>query len=202
MACQLIPGYQELVELARRTGEVKDVYARIVYANEKFEWHPNETKEIVHEAMIDGELGAIRCVYACAVFKDGYRKYEVLRRSEVEKIRNSSKGYRPGFDSPWTTHEEEMFKKTAIRRICKGLPQSSELAQALSLVDTESRGVPQNLNLDNVLEDTWTPPAYDEDAVIMDGSEHQQTDSEKAADKVRQTMLANDKAAKPANNLV
>jgi recombination protein RecT len=185
--CQLIVGYQGLVDLVLRTGRITDVYARCVYVNEVFENQSGTTESISHKPCFDGNRGPLRLVYAVAVFENGYRKFEIMSREDVEDVKRSSKSKNSG-DSPWTTHEAEMWKKTAIRRLCKSLPKSSELHKALGLIDAESRGVSQKLNLEAVVSDTWTPPDFDDPDDVLGKSTEDMTASEKAAASVKEKM--------------
>ena len=47
--------------------------------------------------------------------------------------------------TPWETDYEEMAKKTVVRRLCKNLPLSAELAEAVQLADREDAGLPQEM---------------------------------------------------------
>jgi recombinational DNA repair protein RecT len=61
-----------------------------------------------------------------------------------------AKKYGKEKDHPWTTHYEEMALKTAIRRLCKTLPKSPELAQALAAGGRAQRrreGQAQNIDM-------------------------------------------------------
>jgi recombination protein RecT len=49
-----------------------------------------------------------------------------------------------------------MWRKTVLRRICKFLPKSVELGQALALDDAASRGG-QGLGLTDAIDGTWSP---------------------------------------------
>ncbi len=68
-------------------------------------------------------------------------------------------------DTPWDTHFEEMGQKTAIRRLCKTLPKSPELAVALALEDAHYRGEAQNIRLDEALENSYVPPGSSDEPV-------------------------------------
>ena len=66
-----------------------------------------------------------------AAMKSGAKVFVVLRRKDIDKIRAFSRGAAQA-DSVWNTHDEAMWKKSAIRALCKIIPQSSELRDALS----------------------------------------------------------------------
>ena len=173
--CQLIPGYQGLIKLAKQTGQVTDIYAMAVRENDKFSctFGLNRTIEHVPLAGKGGfpastaARGEVLGFYAVAVFKDGSRTFVVMGKDEVDRIRDASQGYKMAMkykkDSPWISNYEEMGNKTAIRRLCKTLPKSPELAQALALEDTHGKGQPQNIDLKDAIEGTYTA-TYEVDA--------------------------------------
>jgi len=123
-------GYKGLIRLARNSGEVSTLVAHEVCKNDHFdyEWGLNERLE--HKPA-EGERGELTHVYAVAKFKDGSHHFEVLSKSEVDKIRDSSPSAQASF-SPWRSHYTEMAKKTAIRRIAKYLPLSVQRADAVN----------------------------------------------------------------------
>lgn len=129
-----IPGYRGLVELARRSGDVNSIYARVVCSNDHFvqRWGDNETIE--HRPPDCGERGQPIGAYAIAVFKDGTRQREYMTHTEIEKIRSQSKA---GNFGPWKDHWNEMARKTVVRRLCKYLPCAidSPLARGLEADD-------------------------------------------------------------------
>lgn len=187
--CQLIPGYKGLIDLAMRDGKVRQIYARCVYEKDEFDYISGTEERIIHKPCLEQERGNLRLVYAVAIFHDGHALHEVMTRADVEHVRKSSKGYRPGYDTPWVTHEAEMWKKTVIRRICKTLPQSIELNTALALADAENTGKLHKFELSDVLNSQWIPAVSNDDpnAIDVSGS-NEPTASEKAAAKARERI--------------
>lgn len=126
-------GYQGLMELARRSGQILSIEAEVVRVGDKFSCRKGIAATIEHEPDWDAEEpGAFRCVYAIARFRDGGYQFVVLTRAEVNDIRKSSKSSKFG---PWVDHYEEMAKKSAIKRLCKLLPKSVELRDAVAVED-------------------------------------------------------------------
>ena len=120
-----IPGYKGLLDLARRSGEVAWIQARIVYENDEFEYEfgmGNTLRHVPARAQ-GGVPGDFKAVYCIAKFKTGEFQFEVMYRDEVEAIRQKSRG---GEFGPWTTDWEAMALKTVIRRLCKFLPLNPE----------------------------------------------------------------------------
>lgn len=155
--CTLVPGYQGLVDLARRTGNVSDIYANVVREQDEFQYETGLNLVLRHVPYNgDDDPGPMKKVYAVAKFKDGTSHAEVMSRRDVEVIRNRSAGYKNSSAGPWSTDFDEMARKTVIRRLCKQLPKSPELATALALDDAAMRGS-QKFNITDVLAGTWAP---------------------------------------------
>lgn len=153
--CQLIPGYQGLVDLARRSGRIKSLEAHVVYSNDKFVCRFGMTPDLVHEPHWDGDRGEMRLAYAVAHLADGGTHVEVMTRSQIHAIRDRSQNVQNAKKwnktTPWDTDEEQMWIKTILRRISKFLPKSVELASALALDAAAARGA-QNMDLSSVIE--------------------------------------------------
>jgi recombination protein RecT len=123
-------GYKGLTALARNSGQISTLVAHEVCTNDTFdyEWGLNERLE--HKPA-DGERGELTHVYAVAKFKDGSHHFEVLTKTEVDRIKAASPSASGNY-SPWKTHYTEMAKKTAIRRIAKYLPLFVQRADAVN----------------------------------------------------------------------
>lgn len=172
--CQLIPGYIGLMKLARQSGLVQDIYAHDVRVNDKFTLKLGMERSLEHEPLTgpggfpasDEERGEVVGFYAVAVFKDGSRTFVAMSRKEVEKIRDGSRGYQSAKqykrESVWDTDFVAMGLKTVIRRLCKFLPKSPELATALAMDAVNEQGQTQNLDLNEVIEGNYAPVVDDE----------------------------------------
>lgn len=111
----------------------------------------------------DAERGPVAGFYAVAIFKDGATTFTAMSRSDVETVRNSSAGYRAkGANSIWETHFVAMGIKTVIRRLCKFLPKSPELAAALALESRAEQGVEQRITLESAIQGEYTEAEYDD----------------------------------------
>lgn len=148
--CNLIPGYQGLIELARRSGKIASLYAHAVRENDEFEYELGTDKTLRHKPLMDEDArGEIIAFYAVAKLADGGVEFEVMSKGQVDKImRATQSGGRSG---PWKDHYEEMGRKTAIRRLFKWLPKSIELTTALALDDAAGKGA-QNLTVEGAIE--------------------------------------------------
>lgn len=127
---QLILGYKGMEDLARRSGLVSAINAEVVYAGDPFTYELGLYRNLHHRRHddCDEDPASITHAYAVAQFIDGGRQFEILTRRQLDKVKASTGA---GEHSPWTSHFAEMAKKTAIRRLCKNLPQTVEMATAL-----------------------------------------------------------------------
>jgi len=140
MEAQFIPGYKGLIDLARRSGHVETIAARIVRAKDEYyaEWGDDE--RIVHRPFRGTveQAGTITDAYAIARFKGGGIQREAMTREQIEWVRER------GNDNPvWETDFDEMARKTVVRRLCKYLPLSPEMADALSFDNDAYKGESQ-----------------------------------------------------------
>lgn len=202
--CQLIPGYTGLIKLARQSGFVQDIYAHEVRVNDEFTLDLGMERNLVHKPKIgtggfpasDEERGPIAGFYAVAVFNDGSRTFVAMSLSDVERIRDNSKGYqsakRNRKESVWDTDFVAMGLKTAIRRLCKYLPKSPELATALSLSDVADQGREQHLDLTDAVMGDFVPVDNDEEEaeIVLTDS----TDTYEKDPVIKAAVLAMEKA--------
>lgn len=127
--CTLILDYKGLIELAKRSGDVANIFAQIVCENDIFKW---ENGEVTHQIDWKNDRGEMYAVYTKITFKDGTHQTEVMTRGEVDAIRKRSKSANNG---PWVTDFNEMAKKTVFRRASKWITLSPEVMDALEADD-------------------------------------------------------------------
>lgn len=159
--CTLQIGYQGLLELVRRSGLVESISAHLVREADVFDVQWGTDPGIVHKPFLDGDAGAVRLVYAVASLKGGGKHAELMTLQDIERIRNRSQNVinakRYGKETPWDTDWDQMARKTVLRRICKYLPKSPDLATALALDDAAYRGR-QQLTTGDAISNTFVPP--------------------------------------------
>lgn len=142
---QLRLGYRGLAKLARQSGEIKGTpYAHEACVNDHFEASLGTEKHLLHRPDFENDRGEVRLYYAVVKFDDGETDFEIMTVPQIHKIRDRSDAWRAYKDgkiksTPWATDEEEMSKKTVLRRLLKRLPQSPEIADALRIEDDDFR---------------------------------------------------------------
>ena len=149
---QFIPGYKGLIDLARRSGQVNRISAHIVYEGDVFKMEFGTSEVLEHIPVPPSQRGERKGVYAVAVLKDGSTHFEWLWEEEVQKVKAQSKASKFG---PWVTHEDEMIRKTAIRRLVKYLPLSVELAKASAIDELAEEGISTQEYMDD---EAFIPP--------------------------------------------
>ena len=130
--CKLIVGYQGMITLARRSGDIVSIDAQVVHENDEFIYELGLDPKLVHKPMMAGRdaRGGIICAYAVAHLVGGGSQFEVMTFSDLEDARLASQTGKKDF-GPWVDHYREMCRKTVIRRLFKYLPKSSHLVRAM-----------------------------------------------------------------------
>ena len=140
---QYMPMVAGLYKKIRQSGEIRDIYAAVVYRQEidagRFHYEEGSNRQLRHQPILDNEFrpndADIVLAYSCASFTDGTQSYEVMRRWEIDEIREASQtgalkdkaGNPREAKGPWVDWFSEMAKKTVIRRHSKSLPQSGDI---------------------------------------------------------------------------
>lgn len=132
MEAQFILGYKGILELARRSGEIKSIHAQAVYQGDEFDCWEDESGQ--HFTFRPGRGNPhtpdnLTDVYVCAQLKDGGFVFERMTKDEVDAIRARSKASKFG---PWVTDYEAMSLKTVIRRSARYLPMSVQAQEAVA----------------------------------------------------------------------
>lgn len=155
-----IVGYQGMIERMYRAGAISSVICEVVYDNDEFTYQfgVDDVPRLGRDW--DAKHGPLRLVYAYAKMKDGATsKVIVLNKWDIEDVKARSDSYKNAVknsntNSPWFTDEAAMWMKTAIRRLEKWVPTSSEylmsqLRAAATVADEISNkaGVAVDFNL-------------------------------------------------------
>jgi recombination protein RecT len=171
---QLIIGYPGYIDLAFRSGFVRDMQTGVVYPGEFFEHEKGTEKYLRHRQNIDMDSTTMtpRCVYAVATMADG-TEFEIMTWPEIARIRDRSQAYRTAVrakeeaeekgwrvpatwtETPWVRDAPEMGRKTLIRRIAKMLPKCPELRAGVAIEDAQDAG--KRLDYGMVIDGEATP---------------------------------------------
>jgi recombination protein RecT len=144
--CYLVPygteatfilGYKGMINLARRSGEIKEIYAVCVYETDQFDIEYGLNRVIKHVPNFENQ-GAFKGAYAVAHFTNGGYHFEYLPNIEIQKRRKRSKAANNG---PWVTDFEEMAKKTVIRYMFDYLPVSVDIMSAVHTDESTTKEI-------------------------------------------------------------
>lgn len=164
---QFIAGYKGLLDVARRSGQIKSITSKVVYENDTFDITFGLEEKFEHKPALANRGKAV-LVYAYAHLTDGGFQAEVMTLEEIEAIRKRSKA---GTSGPWVTDWAEMARKTALRRLCKLLPASVELMDLMDADGTSKAEIAPDMS-------TIVPT----DSDIVDAEYSVQEETEEAPD--------------------
>lgn len=150
-------GYQGYIELGRRSGLVKALYAHVVRKGDEFDYHLGTGKRIIHKPVLEGN-GKVTHVYAVVKYTNGGYDFVVLTTAQVEIVRQRAPG---GNNGPWKTDWEAMAMKTAIRRLRNSIPMSVRDMSAFA--SDEKVIVAENFNNDGSGLDQFAVDAFNEE---------------------------------------
>lgn len=124
--CQFQISYKGMIELLRRSGQLKDLYAYPVYENDTFEITYGLNRDLVHKPVLK-DKGTVTGYYAVAKLTDGTVAFEYMSHEEVEAhAKQFSQSYAKGYSTPWKTSFNAMAYKTVVKQLMKWLPVSVE----------------------------------------------------------------------------
>lgn len=158
---QFIPDYRGLIQLAKKTGQIKHAYAHLVREGDQFDYQLGDEPKLVHKpAQKQGEVIGAYCI---VILPDNTKHIEYMPKEEVEAIRLRSKAAENG---PWKTDPGEMAKKTVTRRGLKPFMGSPEMlaaveydnmATGLKIVDLSPIAAPRAIGEGEKAEPTGEP---------------------------------------------
>ena len=135
--------YRGLTKIATDSGGVLDIDATVVYENDEFYYEMGLNPVLKHIPVLSDQ-GKPTHVYAVAVLSSGIKKFIVLNKEEIEKVKKSSIAFTKGSDTPWKgDFEAEMWRKTAVKKLYKLLPQTERMSTAVAVLN-EHEGLDKN----------------------------------------------------------
>lgn len=120
-----MPMIKGILKQIRNSGELKSIMSQVIYKADKFRYWVDTTGEhLEHEPNWFGERGEKVGVYAIGTTKDGGVYIEVMSKAQVGAVRQVSRSK----DGPWEgPFEDEMWRKTVLKRLAKRMPMSTDL---------------------------------------------------------------------------
>jgi recombination protein RecT len=122
---QFIPMTAGILKKVRNSGELISIASQIIHEHDKFRyWVDGDGEHLEHDPNLFSDRGKRIGVYAIAKTKNDGVYVEVMTEAQVMAVKKVSKSK----SGPWAgDFEEEMWKKTVIRRLSKRLPMSTDL---------------------------------------------------------------------------
>ena len=123
-----------ILKKVRNSGDLKTIGAHVVYDGDEFDYELGDNERIFHRPNLDRDKDAKRLyTYAVAHTKDGGIYREIMTEAQIQAVRNVSKAKDSG---PWSgDFADEMRRKTALRRLAKRLPLSTDILEAIMPAD-------------------------------------------------------------------
>lgn len=140
--CQFQLGYKGLLDLAYRSGEIKDVQAHEVHENDEFEYELGLEPKLKHIPAMSNR-GPVTMYYAVWHTKTGGYGFEVMSKDDVlEFAQTKSKSFH---DGPWQTDFDAMAKKTVLKRALKYAPIATDFVKAVATDETVKSNISTNM---------------------------------------------------------
>lgn len=157
--CYLIPygqdlqfqvDYKGMIKLTKKYAvrPVDEIFARIVREGDEFSEEVKDNEPVINFNPKPFNNGKIIGAFAICRYKDGGAKTEVMSIEQLDAAKRMSKAQT---GNAWKFFAEEMYKKTVIRRLCKGIPIELENHQQEALmkddpIEGEARVVEEEVN--------------------------------------------------------
>lgn len=151
---QFILGYQGMIELANRSGEISSISAHAVHENDHFEMEYGIEDKLTHRPPLKEARGEIYGYYAVGKRTNG--GYSFVYMSKAEAIQHRDK-FALSPNGPWKNHFDAMALKTVIRKLFTFLPRSTDMQRAIVSDGTTRINLNPEAELDEVVEHDWAP---------------------------------------------
>ena len=146
---QFMPGWRGLVKQARRSREIAGLTANVVREHDVFDLDEGTANTLVHKPARSNR-GDVIGAYAIATLVGGHHEIEWLDREDLDAIQAVAE--KRGKSPAWGEWEDQMQRKSAIRRLAKRLPLGSDYYVGLALERAADEGKDQKEVLDVMAE--------------------------------------------------
>lgn len=123
--------YKGMIELLRRSGQLKDIYAYPVYENDEIDIVYGLNRDLIHKPNFE-DRGNVKGYYAVAILKDNTKAFYYMTKKEIEQHRDKFSKSAKSSKSPWTTDFDAMAEKTVLKKMLKYLPVSTEYLESMT----------------------------------------------------------------------
>lgn len=149
-----VAGYRGLIKQARQSREVRTIHSELVYERDEFSLDLGEQR-VSHKPHLGDDRGRMIGGYAVARLTGG-QEIEWMSAGDLEKVRKASRG-----GQAWRDWADQMYRKAALRRLCKRLPLGDQyvIASTLDVSADAGEGMTQGEILDLVTPEDGGPSA-------------------------------------------
>lgn len=188
--------YMGLIKLVTRNGSIAKVEANVVYDNDTFECEYGLNPKFRHvPAMVD--RGKMLAVYAIAHIRGAEPQIEVLTRDDIADIKGASQG-----GEVWLKWPAQMWRKSAIRRLFKYLPQMDMTDELITAMSIEYRNESTMLTEGDVSDEVLTEIFEHGDGVLDEGKGETKAAKPKGGRKAKTEPKKGKEPAKTATTVV
>jgi recombination protein RecT len=140
MEVQFIPDWRGLIQLAKKTEQIKHAYGEVVRENDIIHYQKGDNPKLDHEPALKNR-GEVMGAYCVVVLPDDSKHIEYMSFEEIEDIRgrSKSKDKNGNMTGPWKTDWAQMAIKTVVRRALKPFSGSPEMQTAIEY-DNQATG--------------------------------------------------------------
>lgn len=128
-------GYKGLIDMAYRSGEIKDIAAHAVYENDEFEYELGLDPKLKHIPALKNR-GQVILYYAVFHTKNGGSGFEVMSVDDIQQYAGKYSKASGSSYSPWKTNFDAMAKKTLIKQVLKYAPIKTEFVREVAADET------------------------------------------------------------------
>ena len=145
---QFTPSYKGMVKLAKKFSKrpIKDIYAHIVHDGDEFESGMEDGQEFVKFNPKPFNDGPIVGAFAVAQYQDGGIKVETMSKQQLDAVKRMSKAQS---GTAWKFFADEMYRKSVIRRLCKGIDLDMETIEQARILQQEDESQEVEVEVDN-----------------------------------------------------
>lgn len=137
-------GYQGLIDLGYRSGEISVIDAQAVHENDFFEFEYGLEPKLKFKPSLVNR-GEVIAYYAMFKTKSGGYNFLVMSKEDIDKHKvQFSQSYSSRY-SPWTHNYDAMAKKTVLKQVLKYAPKKSEFARALTTDETIKTNIGEDM---------------------------------------------------------
>jgi recombination protein RecT len=124
--------YKGLIKRATDTGSILACKPYPIYQGDSLEVRYGLDEDLIHKPSFGDQRGALIGAAVVFIMPDGSKRFHIMHRDEVEKVRNSSAAWKAALGTgPWAEREEQMFLKTVIKQGFRAIPMKSQLRDLL-----------------------------------------------------------------------